>query len=595
MPEYLAPGVYVEETSFRSKSIEGVGTSTTAFVGLTLKGPAGITPDLLTSFSDFERVYGGLNDINGKPNYIAHSVRAYFDNGGSRLYVSRVLASGAEARSDNLLPSGEKKTTALFKSRFEGEGGNGKISLIQKESPTSKQTLGNAPVGSILQVKETEKGTEKKYFLKQADTKQLDDWKAGDTALNQNDLNPPLPSGVSPLPPLPLPPTLDLITVTVVVRDPNGTEVIYDDLGLDARHPRYIGTALAMSPQRRSDFISNPFALVINPGDPTAPSSTSVNALELRAAIFGATSLREITLTGGTNGSDPTVGGYKSALQALEALEDVAIVAAPGHSAYSEELFLAVQQELLNHVSRRKAYRVAILDTPKDANLTQAKAVRSRIDSTYAALYYPWVVVANPLAKPGDVAHSELALPPSGFVAGIYARNDVERGVYKAPANEIVRGALRFETDINFAQQEVLNPLGINCLRFFSGRGYRVWGARTVSSDPEWKYINVRRYFVYLEASIDRNTQWAVFEPNGMSLWTNIRDTISAFLYNEWLSGALLGSTPQEAFFVRCDRSTMTQNDLDNGRLICLIGVAVIKPAEFVIFRIGQTTVEARS
>jgi phage tail sheath protein FI len=158
-----------------------------------------------------------------------------------------------------------------------------------------------------------------------------------------------------------------------------------------------------------------------------------------------------------------------------------------------------------------------------------------------------------------------------------------------------VRGAIRFETDINFAQQEVLNPLGVNCLRYFPGRGYRVWGARTTSSDPEFKYVNVRRYFNYLEASIDRSTQWAVFEPNGERLWGNIRDTISAFLYNEWVSGALLGSSTQEAYFVRCDRSTMTQNDLDNGRLICLIGVAVIKPAEFVIFRIGQKTADNRS
>jgi hypothetical protein len=158
-----------------------------------------------------------------------------------------------------------------------------------------------------------------------------------------------------------------------------------------------------------------------------------------------------------------------------------------------------------------------------------------------------------------------------------------------------VRGALRFETDINFAQQEVLNPLGVNCLRYFPGRGYRVWGGRTASSDPEWKYVNVRRYFIYLEASIDQGTQWAVFEPNGEALWANVRETVTAFLYNEWISGALLGSTPQEAFFVRCDRSTMTQADLDNGRLICLVGVAALKPAEFVIFRIGQKTADAKS
>ena len=165
----------------------------------------------------------------------------------------------------------------------------------------------------------------------------------------------------------------------------------------------------------------------------------------------------------------------------------------------------------------------------------------------------------------------------------------------KSPGNETVRGALRFETDISFAEQEVLNPRGVNCLRFFPGRGNRLWGARTTSSDPEWKYVGPRRYFLYLEHSIDRSTQWAVFENNGPQLWANVRESVSSFLYNEWVSGALLGANPDEAYFVRCDRTTMTQNNLDNGQLICLIGVSVLKPAEFVVFRIGQKTADSRS
>jgi phage tail sheath protein FI len=140
-----------------------------------------------------------------------------------------------------------------------------------------------------------------------------------------------------------------------------------------------------------------------------------------------------------------------------------------------------------------------------------------------------------------------------------------------------------------------LNPEGVNCFRFFEGRGFRLWGARTISSDPEWKYVNVRRYFAYLERSIDRGTQWAVFEPNGEALWANVKETVSDFLYNEWKNGALLGADPKSAYFVRCDRSTMTQNDLDNGRLICKIGVAALKPAEFVIFQIGQWTSDRKA
>jgi phage tail sheath protein FI len=184
-------------------------------------------------------------------------------------------------------------------------------------------------------------------------------------------------------------------------------------------------------------------------------------------------------------------------------------------------------------------------------------------------------------------------LPPSGFICGIYTRADLERGVFKAPANEVLRSATGLERQITQSDQETLNPAGINCLRFFAGKGFCVWGARTASADPEWKYVNVRRYFDYLENSIDRGTQWVVFEPSGETLWAKVRKIISEFLTREWRNGGMQGQKPEEAFFVRCDRTTMTQSDLDNGRLICLIGVAPVKPAEFVIFRIGQWTADA--
>jgi phage tail sheath protein FI len=280
------------------------------------------------------------------------------------------------------------------------------------------------------------------------------------------------------------------------------------------------------------------------------------------------------------------------ALNLLAGLEDVAIIAAPGSTGFADSTkAAAVQSALIEYAQKPRAYRVAVLDTPAGQVLSDVRNLRGQIDSQYAALYYPWVVVTNP--NPNGPA--ELLLPPSGFLCGVYARTDDARGVFKAPANEVVQSAVRFERNINFADQEVLNPLGINCLRFFPGRGYRVWGARTASSDPDWKYISVRRYFIFLEHSIDTGTQWAVFEPNGERLWANVRETISSFLYSQWRAGALLGSDPSQAFFVRCDRTTMTQNDLDNGRLVCLVGVAVVKPAEFVIFRIGQMTADASS
>jgi hypothetical protein len=232
-------------------------------------------------------------------------------------------------------------------------------------------------------------------------------------------------------------------------------------------------------------------------------------------------------------------------------------------------------------------YRIAVLDAPNGLALSSIQDFRAQFDSKHAALYYPWIKILDP------ISNEETGVPPSGQICGIYARNDTEHGVHKAPANEVIRTALSLEFLLNKAQQDVLNPQAINCLRFFPNRGFRVWGARIMTSDPEWKYVNLRRYFAYLEHSIELGTQWAVFENNGPELWANVRRTIEDFLFNEWQSGHLLGASPEEAYFVRCDRSTMTQNDLDNGRMICLIGVAPLRPAEFVIFRIGQWTADA--
>lgn len=797
MPEYLAPGVYVEETSFRSKSIEGVSTSTTGFVGPTLSGPVGGTPELITSLGDFERIYGGLGNLSFGVNYMAHAARAYFNEGGARLYVSRVYQPGVgdgRASSSPFVVNADPAERARFVARMPGSGGNGRITLSLLAAQATQQTLERAREGTLVRIGGaspagsaqatgglapfrltnnsvlrlnlggpdidiTFQGTPSEVVaddpladpvvispanatlnvnidgVQQSITLQTglsrDDFV---TALNRElrggyarltelaepgaeadrlvigtdrrgslsavsvSANPDLEinsaktaqgnapgnpnnvgdllnvtadeintlltaatggraraalspanrliiatvatgaaatlavgdsgaansaNGALGLTPAPavigtdgtpvtyfvkdgstyvnpdggalnlggVGSTAEILTLSAVAEDSGGHLRIFEDMAFDRRHPRWLGSVLAPNPTRRSDALENTFAADIGAG---------VSAFELRAGLFTAGNSHVATLTGGSDGQMPvqgaetTPGSYMAALFELEKLEDISIVAAPGSSAYTDAQ--GIQGALVAHAEKRKSYRIAVLDTPADQTGTGARAVKARIDSKYAALYYPWVVVSNPLAQPGDESiPRELALPPSGFICGIYARNDIERGVYKAPANEVVRSALRFESDVNFAQQEVLNPLGVNCLRYFVGRGYRVWGARTASSDPEWKYVNVRRYFNYLEASVDRGTQWAVFEPNGERLWRNITETVESFLYNEWVSGALLGTKPAEAFFVRCDRSTMTQNDLDNGRLICLVGVAVIKPAEFVIFRIGQKTADARS
>ncbi len=266
-------------------------------------------------------------------------------------------------------------------------------------------------------------------------------------------------------------------------------------------------------------------------------------------------------------------------LQALESL-DVSIVCSPDADSIS-----GMAGALIAHCENMR-YRFAVLDGPQTP--APIDGPPDALRSSYAAYYYPWILVA------GASEGGEIAVPPGGFVAGVYARTDNEQGVWHAPANKVVLGVTGLDQVLTQQQSEVLNAAGVNVIRVFTGMGNRVWGARTTSQDPEWKYVNVRRYLIYVEHSIKNGTQWVVFEPNGEDLWGAVRRSVSDFLFNEWKSGALQGSRPEDAFFVRCDRTTMTQSDLDNGRLIIEIGVAPLRPAEFVIFRIGQWTADAK-
>jgi len=404
MPQYVSPGVYIEETGQPPHSIQGVSTSTAGFVGPAHSGPLYVPTEPLTSLIEFEQIYGGpesmqFENASPSPNLMWHAARAFFENGGNRLYVSRVFSPGASS-------------------------------------------------------------------------------------------NP------------------------------------------DGRRPIAADYAGALDPATNS----------------------------------------------------------KTGLMAFEDVGEISAVAAPGATFGCKENCadaILILKLLITHAEQMR-YRIAVLDAADGQTTADVQAFRSNFDSSYAALYYPWVTIEDPSSG------ASLNLPPSGFIAGIYARNDQTRGPSKSPANEVINLAAGLETLLNDAEQSTLNPFGINALRFFPGRGYRVWGARTVSSDPEWKYVALRRYFAYIEHSIDNGTQWVVFEPNGENLWDKVRDTVSNFLLNEWQSGALMGKEPNEAYFVKCDRSTMTQDDIDNGRLIIEIGIAPLRPAEFVIFRIGQWTADRK-
>jgi phage tail sheath protein FI len=274
----------------------------------------------------------------------------------------------------------------------------------------------------------------------------------------------------------------------------------------------------------------------------------------------------------------------------LEAIDTVTMVSVPDlmaayqHGQIDLEGVQAVQLAIIAHCELM-GDRVAILDPPPGLNAQQIREWRldkAGYDSKQATLYWPWIKVFDPATG------RNIEVPPSGHMAGIWGRNDTTRGVHKAPANEVVRGAISLNLNITKAEHDLLNPHGINCIRSFPGRGIRVWGARTLSSDPAWRYLNVRRLFNYLEKSILNGTDWVVFEPNDEMLWAKIRRTIASFLVMEWRKGALFGATPGDAFYVKCDGETNPAEAIDLGQVLCEIGVAPVKPAEFVIFRLSQ-------
>lgn len=367
---------------------------------------------------------------------------------------------------------------------------------------------------------------------------------------------------------------LFLVEATVDTRftDPGGTSVTetFRNLRLAGADPGSVAGTLAAQSRLvgatpLADLSSNPREF------PTPAAGVWLSLTD------GGTDAFDQLDTGDFVGTDGG-SGKRTGIVALEDIDEVSVCAVPGVWAGT------VESALITHCEQLKD-RFAVLDPQDGLDIEGIQAFREPFDTKYAALYYPWLVVNDPSTN------QFVEAPPSGHMIGIYARTDTERGVHKAPANAVIRGIRLTDgiaQDVTKRHQDLLNPKGINALRFFPGLGQRVWGARTLSSDTSWKYINVRRLFLFLEESIDEGTQWVVFEPNDESLWALVRQTVSNFLTTVWRSGALAGTTADEAFFVHCDRTTMTDDDIANGRLICVIGVAPVFPAEFVIFRIQQ-------
>lgn len=581
MAEYLSPGVYVEEYDSGAVPMQGVSTSTAGFIGLAQRGPVVGKPQLVTSFADYKRAFGGyLSEAKfGEARFLPYAVEQFFINGGSRAYIMRVAAEGAAAA---------KATAGVLQieAANPGEWGNKIRVIVEASSKAKTQVI--AVNGADLKLKNAD-------GFNQGDVVELFDGKAKAYAT--------IVSSLDNIVTLDAPCTLNVadekigtpkyiktceLTLTVKLDDVVET---YANVSLCPEAGNFVSARA-----RKSDLVTIAVTEAKAPAAPKegkdekapAPAKAGVTPIEL---VGGAA---VIALAGGSDGKVANVSpnvymgedngpGKRSGLAAFLENVDVSIMAIPGVTAPE------VQADLIAHCENCKSC-FAILDVPIDRKKTNdVVEFRDMYDTTYAAMYHPWLEMFDPLAK------RSAYFPPSGAMAGIYARTDNERGVHKAPANEIVRGCTGLSCNYNEGEQDILNPKGVNLIRAFTGRGIRVWGARTMSSNGLWKYVNVRRLYIYIEESIKANTNWVVFEPNSEVLWGRVTRTIEMFLATCWRSGALAGSTPSEAYFVECGPTTMTQDDIDNGRLICNIGIAAVKPAEFVIFRITQHTASSES
>jgi uncharacterized protein len=556
MPEYLSPGVYVEEVDRGPKPIEGVGTAMAAFVGFTEKAELAREingevvvenllnkPQLVTNWTQYVDRYGEF--VPGA--YLSYAVYGYFMNGGSRCYVVSVRAiPNAQAELIGAV-SPYSKFNLIVKAKQAGfEGLRLRVKVQDVVLPPALAA---------------ETSTEKKKDKKSEEEE-------GEEAKQ-----PPAAMGNGK----------GSFTIVVEREKITGgwiTAETVDEVTLrEVEEEDRTKVRVAYKNDRPPELVD-----ILIPDD-EAPLAKLWPQEQEQTLNIESKAL-----------PDPTTQEFqgkvteRTGVEGLEALDDVTMVCVPDLMAAmpGQEIELntikAVQTMMIGHCEKM-GDRVAILDAPPDLSPQEIKKWRmetASFDSSYAALYYPWIQVMDP------VTNQPINVPPSGHMAGIWARNDATRGVHKAPANEVVQGAIGLAYQTTKGEQDTLNPNGVNCIRAFPGRGIRVWGARTLSSNPSWRYINVRRLFNFVEKSIEIGTQWVVFEPNDRKLWARVRRDVTAFLKTVWRAGALFGSTPAEAFYVKCDDELNPPEIRDQGKLIIEIGMSPVKPAEFVIFRISQ-------
>lgn len=504
MPQYLSPGVYIEEKEAGTRPLEGVATAVAAFVGMATDGPYN-APTLVTNWTQFTTTFGDF----AEGSYLAHAVYGYFLNGGGSAYIVRVGEDGASAT---------PTARAAIASGSDPKLGAYEVKAVE---------AGAAGDDIRVDVQEASEPSDDAFKLVVTKGDDIEEFDAVTTKKGRTNV---------------------LTVVNSKSKLIRLEEAASAPAALEAK-PKLGTTKLSGGASTASPAPTN-----VSPEDYVGNSAD-------RTGFGGLETIEEITMV-----SVPDLmAAYETGLLDLEGVQTV-------------QLATIAHCELMGN-------RMAILDPPPGMNAQQVKEWRvdkAKYDSKFAALYWPRIKVFDPATG------QNVLVPPSGHMAGVWARSDGARGVHKAPANEVVRGAVDLETTITKGEHDLLNPVNVNCIRSFPGRGIRVWGARTLSSDPSWRYVNVRRLFNYVEQSILGGTQFAVFEPNDQQLWGSLRRTISAFLYRVWLDGALFGVTPEQAFYVKCDEETNPSEVIEAGQVVVEIGIAPVKPAEFVVFRLAQ-------
>ena len=550
----------MEEYDNSPRSIEGVGTSTAGFIGLAEKGPVIGAPVFVPNFKSFTQQFGGfLSEFAyGEYRYLANSVEQFFANGGTRCFVMRVapkdaVASSAEkglltVTAKNPGAWGDKVQVTLNTVKKQ------KLQLLEKtETGYKAKNIDGFREGDIVEFEGTYTTIKTIMDRVVTFTDELPD-EAVDDAIIPKSL-------------------LYLVTFDLSVRYGDEAEN-YQDLSFNIGSPRYIGSKLAGS--ELIDVNVKPMEEAGNPVEEILGEGVESGVFFLEGGSDGSVS----KINAGTFIGEDGGPGKRTGLQSFIENNNVSMLAIPGIT--TPEVIVS----LVGHCENLKS-RFAVIDMPGEMYKTSDLiGYRGMIDSTYAAMYHPWIEVFDRSSNKSDY------IPPSGAVMGIYSRTDQTRGVHKAPANEVVF-CTGLKTNYTKDEQDMLNPEGINLIRALPGQGIRVWGARTASSNNAFKYVNVRRLFIYVEESIKANTNWVVFEPNDATLWHRVELSITGFLDGLWRNGMLAGDSPATSYFVEIGPSTMSKDDITNGRLICNIGIAPSRPAEFVIFRVTQFTAEA--